>query len=86
MIYKFLNFIKFIDLFGHIPSFVINQELKYKTIWNFIYYYSYFRFSFIMFFSIELFTRKAPSINLSTKLEPNPKKLYYFDNFEFIEE
>ena len=86
MIYKVLNFIKFIDLFGHTPSFVINQELKYKTIFGGILSIIILILGLILlcFFSIELFSRKAPSINLSTKLEPNPKKLYYFDNFEFI--
>ena len=83
---KVLNIIKFLDLFGYTPSFVINKQLKHKTIFGGILSILILILGFILlcFFSIELFTRNAPSINLSTKLEPNPNKLSYFDNFEFI--
>ena len=86
MLYKVLNIIKFIDLFGHTPSFVVNQELKYKTIFGGILSIIILILGLILliFFSIDLFARNSPSINLSTNLEPNPTKLYYFDNFEFI--
>ena len=34
MFMKVLNIIKFLDLFGYTPSFVINKQLKHKTIFG----------------------------------------------------
>ena len=86
MFNKLRDFIIFIDLFGHTPSFVIKDKLKYKSFFGGIMSSLIFiiGITLLAVFSIELFEKKAPSINLSTRLYHNPHKLNYFNNFEFI--
>ena len=79
------NLIVFIDLFGHSPSFVINGRLLHKTFFGGTLTIIVVIVAVIstIFFSQELLFRKSPSVNLSTQSDLNPKKINYFNNFEF---
>ena len=80
------TYITFLDLFGHSPSFIINNKLQYQTFFGGILSLIAIIISIIttIVFSRELFLKKSPSVNLNTETNPNPDILYYFDNFEFI--
>ena len=80
------TYITFLDLFGHSPSFIINNNLQYQTFFGGILSLIAIIISIIttIVFSRELFLKKSPSVNLNTETNPNPDILYYFDNFEFI--
>ena len=80
------TFIIFIDLFGHSPTFIINNNLQYKTFFGGILSILAIIIAVIttIFFSQELFLKKSPSVNLNTESNLNPDILHYFDNFEFI--
>ena len=80
------TYITFLDLFGHSPSFIINNNLQYKTFFGGILSLIAIIISIIttIVFSKELFLKKSPSVNLNTESNLNPDILYYFDNFEFI--
>ena len=80
------TFITFIDLFGHSPTFIINNNLQYKTFFGGILSILAIIIAVIttIFFSQELFLKKSPSVNLNTESNLNPDILHYFDNFEFI--
>ena len=82
---KFKNFIILIDIFGHYPSFVIQNKLLHKTIFGGIITIFVIFISIIstIFFSQELLFRKCPYINLSTEIYNNPKRINYYNNFEF---
>ena len=80
------TYITFIDLFGHSPSFIIDNNLQYKTFFGGFLSLIAIIISIIttIVFSKELFLKKSPSVNLNTESNLNPEILYYFDNFEFI--
>jgi hypothetical protein len=82
---KFRNFIILIDLFGHYPSFVIHNRLIHKTFFGGIITIIVVFIAIIttIFFSQELLYRKYPYVNLSTEIYNNPKKIDYYNNFEF---
>jgi hypothetical protein len=83
---KVETIIKNIDLFGHAPTFIINNKLKFKTFFGGILSIIVFVLGLVatIFFSQELFSKRSPSVNLNTETYLNPDKLNYFDNFEFI--
>ena len=80
------SFVTIVDLFGHIPSFIINKKLQYKTFFGGFLSILGIIVAIItaIFFSQELFLKKSPSVNLNTESNLNPDTLHYFDNFEFI--
>ena len=80
------TYITFLDLFGHSPSFIINNKLQYQTFFGGILSLIAIIISIIttIVFSRELFLKKSPSVNFNTETNLNPDILYYFDNFEFI--
>jgi len=80
------TYITFLDLFGHSPSFIINNNLQYKTFFGGILSLIAIIISIIttIVFSKELFLKKSPSVNFNTETNLNPDILHYFDNFEFI--
>ena len=80
------TFITVIDLFGHSPTFIINNNLQYKTFFGGILSILAIIVAIItaIFFSQELFLKKSPSVNFNTESNLNPDILHYFDNFEFI--
>ena len=80
------TFITVIDLFGHSPTFIIDNKLQYKTFFGGILSILAIIVAVIttIFFSQELFLKKSPSVNLNTETNLNPDILHYFDNFEFI--
>ena len=80
------SFITIVDLFGHIPSFLINKKLQYKTFFGGFLSILAIIVAIItaIFFSQELFLKKSPSVNFNTESNLNPDILHYFDNFEFI--
>jgi hypothetical protein len=80
------TFITVIDLFGHSPTFIIDNKLQYKTFFGGFLSILAIIVAVItaIFFSQELFFKKSPSVNLNTETNLNPDILPYFDNFEFI--
>ena len=80
------TFITVIDLFGHSPTFIINNSIHHKTFFGGILSILAIIVAVIttIFFSQELFLKKSPSVNLNTETNLNPDILHYFDNFEFI--
>jgi hypothetical protein len=80
------TFITVIDLFGHSPTFIINNSIHHKTFFGGILSILAIIVAVIttIFFSQELFLKKSPSVNLNTETNLNPDILPYFDNFEFI--
>ena len=80
------TFITVIDLFGHSPTFIINNSIHHKTFFGGILSILAIIVAVIttIFFSQELFLKKSPSVNLNTESNLNPDTLHYFDNFEFI--
>ena len=80
------TFITVIDLFGHSPTFIINNSIHHKTFFGGILSILAIIVAIItaIFFSQELFLKKSPSVNFNTESNLNPDILHYFDNFEFI--
>ena len=83
---KIKEYLKIIDFFGHNPSFIIKNNLKYKTHIGGLLTLIVIIISVItlIFFSEELYSKKSPSVNLITEANLNPSKINFFDNFEFI--
>ena len=80
------NFFINIDLFGYSPTLSILKQPYYQTFFGGILTLILILtgLATIIFFSLQLFEKDSPSVNLSTDIFPNPKKLDYFNNFEFI--
>ena len=80
------NFFVNIDLFGYSPTLSILKQPYYQTFFGGILTLLLILtlFATIIFFSLQLFEKDSPSVNLSTDIFPNPKQLDYFNNFEFI--
>ena len=83
---KIKEYLRIIDFFGHDPSFIIKNNLKYKTHIGGLLTLIVIIISVItlIFFSEELYSKKSPSVNLITEANLNPSKINFFDNFEFI--
>ena len=83
---KIKEYLRIIDFFGHAPSFIIKNNLKYKTHIGGLLTLIVIIISIItlIFFSEELYSKKSPSVNLITEANLNPSKINFFDNFEFI--
>jgi len=75
-----------IDLFGYSPTLSIRKQLYYQTFFGGILTLIFILtgIATIIFFSLPLFEKDSPSVNLSTDIFPNPNRLDYFNNFEFI--
>ncbi len=80
------NFFINIDLFGYSPTLSILKQPYYQTFFGGILTLLLILtgLATIIFFSLQLFEKDSPSVNLSTDIFPNPKQLDYFNNFEFI--
>ena len=83
---KIKEYLRFIDFFGHNPSFIIKNNLKYQTHIGGLLTLIVIIISVItlIFFSEELYNKKSPSVNLITEANLHPSKINFFDNFEFI--
>ena len=83
---KIKEYLRIIDIFGYNPSFIIKNNLQYKTHIGGILTLIVIIISIItlIFFSEELYKKKSPSVNLITEGFLHPSKINFFDNFEFI--
>ena len=75
-----------IDAFGETPQLQINQKSQYHTLFGEIMSVLLYFISLIAigFFSIEIFLKRSPSVNLSTQADEHPSKIPYYGNFEFL--
>ena len=75
-----------IDAFGETPRLQINQKSQYHTLFGEIMSVLLYFISLIAigFFSIEIFLKRSPSVNLSTQADEHPSKIPYYGNFEFL--
>ena len=75
-----------IDVFGETPSLLINQLTQYHSLFGqFMSVALYFiSLASLIFFSLELFLKQSPSVNLSTQTNEHPSKIDYYGNFEFM--
>ncbi len=80
------NLLVSIDIFGYPPSFSILKQPFHLTVFGGILSVILIIIGFItlIFFSLQLFEKDSPSVNLSTDNLPNPPKINYFNNFEFL--
>ena len=83
---KMKNLFINIDLFGYSPTLSIIKQPYYQTFFGGILtlLLIVIGLATIIFFSLQLFEKDSPSVNLSTDIFPNPNRLDYFNNFEFI--
>ena len=75
-----------IDQFGETPQFLINNRSHFSSLFGSIMTIFLFMITLIalFFFSEEIILRHSPSVNLSTQTEEHPRKIKYFNNFEFM--
>ena len=80
------NLLISIDIFGYPPSFSILKQPFHLTVFGGILSAILIIIGFItlIFFSLPLFEKDSPSVNLSTENLPNPPKINYFNNFELL--
>ena len=76
----------YLDAFGQTPQLLINHQNKYHSFFGgimtiFLYIISIIAFGF---FSMELFRKRSPSVNLSTQADEHPSKIPFYGNFEFL--
>ena len=80
------KFTLIIDAFGQSPQFLIKRKNYYHSVFGGIITIILYGISVIslIFFSQELFLKRAPSVNLSTESDEHPEKIQYYDNYEFL--
>ena len=90
-IYLFINrimkkFTLIIDAFGQSPQFLIKRKNYYHSVFGGIITIILYGISVIslIFFSQELFLKRAPSVNLSTESDEHPEKIQYYGNYDFL--